>query len=875
MVKQCPENYPEEQEKLFKPYFDWYPYPLHSFQKGSIEAIVLGHHSLVCAPTGSGKTLSGEFAIQYFQQAEGVTNAGKVRRKVIYTTPIKALSNEKYHQFTRKFPSLSVGLITGDIKINPGGDVLVMTTEILMNKLTQLPHNSSSSVTSQFNSRFDMDIHAELACVVFDEIHFINDAHRGTVWEQCIMQMPSHVQLVGLSATLDEPLKFAGWMERVSQEKEKGTETEGIEVGYCKKEVYYSSKRVRTVPLIHMQFITVNNGIYKEIKDKAVQSEIKKNTDCLHTIQTAAHGFYDEPYACIQRMLTLFDKHKIKVSRAHVLNKVSAHLVEKEMLPALVYVFSKKMLEQCAHEVTTNLLEFDSKIPYIVDAECAKLVRRLPNSDEFFHLPEYIQLVQLMRKGIGIHHAGMIPVLREITEIMFSNGFIKLLFCTETMSVGINLPVKTTIFTDICKFDGDGFRPLYSHEYTQASGRAGRLGLDTVGYCIHLNNLFRPIDSVSYRTMLNGKPQRISSKFRISYSFVLGQLQKDTDNKNTTAQLMQLLKNSMRSLEIDAQSCELTTAIRSHPVTPWVHEWSMEQVTQYIDLTHAVKYAVNRARKDAERELVARFPNGIKPEIMAEFKRATENETMRDTQIRQLHSLEHCMEAQLIFILTMLKNDGLILLNENESNELNEIELTELGVMAKDIHEMHAPSWVQLWPTLITLSAHQLLLILSCFASSSSSSSYLEEPFNADVCPDTTVRTHLIKLLESYQKYQDAECREGIFTGVDYSYNSSNMARMAQWAECQCDADCLSLFKDWKNGGDEGGKGGEKKGERGEGGEGLGVFAKSVLKMISMSNELDAIAQERGHVAFCMEISKMQRMLQKYVVTNQSLYVVL
>ena len=156
------------------------------------------------------------------------------------------------------------------------------------------------------------------------------------------------------------------------------------------------------------------------------------------------------------------------------------------MLPALCYVFSRKQLELCAQEMTANLLEFDSKVPYTIDRECEQIIRKLSNYEEYLHLPEYINTVKLLRKGVGIHHAGLMPILREMTELLFARGFIKILFCTETMSVGINLPIKTAIFTDVNKFNGDIVRTLYSHEYTQAAGRAGRLGLDTVGHVIQL-----------------------------------------------------------------------------------------------------------------------------------------------------------------------------------------------------------------------------------------------------------------------------------------------------------------------------------------------------------------------------------------------------
>jgi superfamily II RNA helicase len=200
-------------------------------------------------------------------------------------------------------------------------------------------------------------------------------------------------------------------------------------------------------------------------------------------------------------------------------------------------------------------LEFDSKVPYTVDRECEQIIRKLPNYKEYLSLPEYVNTVKLLRKGVGIHHAGLMPILREMTELLFARGFIKILFCTETMSVGINLPVKTTIFTDVNKFNGEVLRPLYSHEYTQAAGRAGRLGLDKVGHVIHLNNLFRNINSVSYKQLMNGKPQVLTSKFKISYNLILNLL--DIGDNN----LVQFANKSMVTCDIDNQLKDILNKI--------------------------------------------------------------------------------------------------------------------------------------------------------------------------------------------------------------------------------------------------------------------------------------------------------------------------
>ena len=238
-------------------YFEKYPFKLSDFQKYSIEAIVTGHHSLVTAHTGSGKTLPAEFALEYFK------SKGK---KVVYTSPIKALSNQKYYEFTNKYPDISFGLFTGDIKTNPCADVLIMTTEILMNYLFSL--EQTSELKKDFE--FELNINEELACVIFDEVHYINDEYRGQTWEQTILMLPQHIQMIMLSATIDSPEKFAKWCERGSQAKQ----------------VYLSSTYHRVVPLTHYGFLTTNEGVFKKIKDKETQKKIRDVADNFITLKT-------------------------------------------------------------------------------------------------------------------------------------------------------------------------------------------------------------------------------------------------------------------------------------------------------------------------------------------------------------------------------------------------------------------------------------------------------------------------------------------------------------------------------------------------------------------------------------------------------------
>jgi superfamily II RNA helicase len=832
MVKVCSYNYPKSDEESYREYFDSYSYPLHDFQKWSIKGIVDGQHVLVCAPTGSGKTLPGEFALNYFH------SKGK---KTIYTSPIKALSNEKFYNFTKKYPHISIGLITGDIKTNPDADVLIMTTEILLNKLYQI--KSDSPVPSSSIS-FELDIEQELGCVVFDEIHMINDESRGHVWEQSIMMLPPYVQIIGLSATLDNPERFAYWLE-----------TKGDNITKSEKEVFLTRKQIRAVPLIHYSFITVTNGINKAIKDKAVQEQIRNATNKPFVIQDEKGVFNDAQYKSMTQMLDLFEKNNIRVKRQNVLNKVAEYLVEKEMLPALCYVFSRKQLEKCAEEMTTNLLEFDSKVPYTVDRECEQIIRKLPNYEEYLHLPEYVNTVKLLRKGVGIHHAGLMPILREMTELLFARGFIKILFCTETMSVGINLPVKTTIFTDIKKFNGEILRPLYSHEYTQAAGRAGRLGLDTVGHVIHLNNLFRNVDSVNYKTMMNGKPQTLTSKFKISYNLLLNLL--DIGDKN----LVQFAKKSMVTGDLDNQMKEiyykittLNTELDNMNLCSANLRTPKNVLDDFISLQKNRVTAVNKKRKDIERQLQQIHDNYkyVEQDKLSYQKIATKENEISEYQ-KQFDNLNRYIHSGVEVVLNLLKNEQFVEGNASDESSLN---LTFKGKIASQLRESHCLVFAKLLEnkSIDEFSSKQLVGLFSCFTNVSVQDDFKEHFPSSD---DKKINEIVTTVSTMYSNYQKKETELGINSGSDYNIHYDLLKYTSEWCEAQSVEECKLLL--------------QKIGEEKE--IFLGEFVKALLKINNISAEMEKIAELTGNIAFLSKLKEIPNMTLKYVVTNQSLYV--
>ena len=822
MVKVCSYDYPKKNEQQYAEYYSKYAYPLHDFQKWCVEAIVEGHHVLSCCPTGSGKTFGGEFALEH------MFGKGK---KTIYCSPIKALSNQKFYDFSKKYPDISIGLITGDIKTNPDADVLIMTTEILLNKLYQINNQAKTSVS------FDMDIQNDLGCVVFDEIHMINDAARGHVWEQSILLLPRHIQIVGLSATLDDPEKFAYWLEMRGQK----TNESG-------KDVFLTKKLIRAVPLIHYSFISTISCVPKIIKDKALQQEISDITDKPIVIQNAAGEFNELQYSKVNKVINLFGKHDIRIRRQHVLNKVAEHLVQNEMLPALCYVFSRKQLERCAQEMTTNILEFDSKVPYTVDRECEQIIRRLPNYQEYLHLPEYQNLVQLLRKGVGIHHAGLMPVLREMVELLFTRGFIKILFCTETMSVGINLPVKTTIFTEVSKYDGVSMRMLLGHEYTQAAGRAGRLGLDKVGHVIHLNNLFHERESASYRTMMKGAPQTLTSKFKISYNLLLNLI--DIGDTN----LIDFSRKSMLTNEIDSELGDILARINQLQMVAYMENSTfqtrtpVEVVEEYYNLCDQKQNAVNKKRKDIDRQIQAIVENHRHLEQdKFVLKKVIDSRRELACLQSQFENTEKYIDNNVQAILQLLIDQGFV--------EDNTTHLTSLGSIAAQLRELHCLVFAKLLPDIQELTVKQLVIIFSCFTHVTVADHFKETVPNTNDCQILRI----LKIVdEMYGFYMNKEARElRIDSGMDYTMQYDLINYVGQWSEATNEEECKIVLQRLSC---------EKQ-------IFLGEFVKALLKVNNISAEFEKIAELTGNIEFLNKLKEISQMTLKFVVTNQSLYV--
>ena len=429
-----------------------FDFELDDFQKEAVKCIDESKSVVVCAPTGAGKTCIAEHAIH---------KALEENTRLFYTTPLKALSNQKFYDFGRKYGEGNVGLLTGDTSINREAPIVVMTTEVFRNML--------------YNTNFGKvkDNLKDVKYVVLDEVHYMNDEQRGTVWEESIIYCPPSVQIIALSATVANSKQLCDWINTVHS----GTEHVYTDFRPVPLRYYYfdSSKPTEILPLL-----TPEGRLNKKIKPEKKMSF-----------------------------------HSRQAKRQNTVKDVINVLHKKEMLPAIFFTFSRKKCDENM-EKCSNL--------NLITNEEAKLIREEIN--EFLKDHTYLENnknLEYLYNGIASHHAGLLPAWKLLVERLFQKGLIKVVFATETLAAGINMPARTTVISAISKRTDSGHRMLTANEFLQMSGRAGRRGMDKIGYVVIMGTQFQSPDEVASLVKSSSNP--LESRFSPSYSMVLNLLQ--------------------------------------------------------------------------------------------------------------------------------------------------------------------------------------------------------------------------------------------------------------------------------------------------------------------------------------------------------------
>ncbi|KAG7660967.1 SKI2 [[Candida] subhashii] len=543
-----------------------WPFELDTFQKEAVFHLEQGDSVFVAAHTSAGKTVVAEYAIAM---------ATRNMTKAIYTSPIKALSNQKFRDFKETFQEVDVGLITGDVQINPQANCLIMTTEILRSMLYR-----------------GADLIRDVEFVIFDEVHYVNDIDRGVVWEEVIIMLPDHVKFILLSATV--PLCK---LKRLTHPS-------------CF--IFVSAKtQLFKVVDSNRRFM---EGEFKKHKDLLDETSKKKKELPTTTMGSGSRGgpggsarggnrgggrggrggggrggagagggrgggggggrggggggglgrgnFSNKPGA--RRFGQDGPNKNTWIDMVH-------YLKNNTLLPAVIFVFSKKKCEDWAE--TLRSIDFctakeKSEIHMFID----RAVGRLKKEDR--ELPQILKIRDMLSRGIAVHHGGLLPIMKECIEILFAKTLVKVLFATETFAMGLNLPTRTVIFSTIRKHDGRSFRNLLPGEFTQMSGRAGRRGLDKTGTVI-IMSYNDPLSPTDFKEVVLGTPTKLSSQFRLTYNMILNLLRiealrveemiKHSFSENSTQVLLpenqkrfDVLTDELKEMEIEpCQECNL------------------------------------------------------------------------------------------------------------------------------------------------------------------------------------------------------------------------------------------------------------------------------------------------------------------------------
>ncbi|KAJ7999933.1 hypothetical protein DPEC_G00199540 [Dallia pectoralis] len=475
-----------------------YPFELDVFQKQAVLRLEAHESVFVAAHTSAGKTVVAEYAVALSQ---------KHMTRTIYTSPIKALSNQKFRDFKTTFGD--VGLLTGDVQLSPEASCLIMTTEILRSML----YNGSEVIR-------------DLEWVIFDEVHYINDAERGVVWEEVLIMLPDHVSIILLSATVPNAVEFSEWIGRIK-----------------KKHIYVISTVKRPVPLEH--YLYTGNST-------KTQKEMFLLLDPAGNFQTKGY------YAAIDAKKERTSKHAQSFGTKNASQNTTPNqdravwlsllhfLSQRQLTPVVAFTFSRTRCDDNARSLAT--MDLTSSIEKSeIHSFFQKSLNRLRGGDR--QLPQILLMRDLLKRGIGVHHSGILPILKEVIEMLFTRGLVKVLFATETFAMGVNMPARTVVFDSIRKHDGTGFRNLLPGEYIQMAGRAGRRGLDATGTVIILCKS-GVHDMGDLHVMMLGKPTLLQSQFRLTYTMILNLLRVEA------LQVTDMMRRSFSECHRDTQAHE-------------------------------------------------------------------------------------------------------------------------------------------------------------------------------------------------------------------------------------------------------------------------------------------------------------------------------
>lgn len=766
-----------------------YPFELDTFQKNAIVSINNNHNVLITAHTGSGKSLVAEYAIE-----QGI----KKGKKVIYTSPIKSLSNQKFYEFKQKFPDISVGILTGDIKYNPTADCIIMTTEILRNLL----YNKNIKLDKL---EVEIDVYNEVETVIFDEIHYINDRDRGTVWEECIMLLPNYIKLVMLSATIDKAERFALWIYQIKN---------------VPIDLIPNDRRV--IPLKHYYYLM--KTVDKDEDDKYCNRMVE--------IMDENNRYHTENYDVLLRLCN------VRRNDKKLINEITKYMEKEELVPAIFFVFSRKKCEQYAKYIENSFIthEEHGSIKKIVSV----YLHKLDEPKQYTSMKQYDDMMKYLEKGICIHHSGLVPVFKEIIEILFSKNLIKILFATETFAVGVNMPTKTVLFTGFSKYDGyiDNFRNLQTHEYLQMSGRAGRRGLDTKGIVIHLPNLYEVPSNNEMRELMTGRTQQIVSKFGLNYQFILKMVLTDQSN------LMNFVETSLMNKDINEQKQRVKGELDGMELNTLTFDTKLMEEYYQIQNPDPLYKITNRQIKDNKKrvsEIIKIKDFKINYDAYLQYREKASNKARLE---QELEYYQNIINEDIMKIIDYLIFYDYIKQGEGISSDKVMIK----GIIASQVNECNPILFTEILTNgiLDDLTIPEIASILSLLIIDKSSNEEDTVICHNNLGLKFNEKVDIIRKMAL--EMSDEEFRRGLDINTNWNLNLKDIDMVYEWASGKkLNEIGLMMYE--------------------------GNFIKEMVKISNISLNIQKMAELLGKNELSMRAEELQSVMIRDIVNVESLYI--
>lgn len=794
-----------------------FSYTPDHFQNHSFNGIEAGEDVYVAVPTSGGKTTVAKYAV-----AHAVKRLGK---RAIYTTPVKALSNEKFNEMREDFKDIcTMGLMTGDNKINPDAQCILMTAEILRNSL----YNLRNPIENE-NRKLTQDIVDSIGVVVIDEVHFANDKDRGTVWEETMVLLKD-IPIVMLSATVKNPENYVDWLSKCRN-----------------KTVNLIKVAKRIIPLKHYIYVygkmyefLNEHGEFSEEQLSLAKKRYDKGRDVLREDKDKS--------VVVSKRTTFIDNVTVINDLVKDMNNNGLVKKEENSLPALVFSFSKKNCEKFANAVTMNLITHQER------AEIEKIYNHYMHKYGDLYGDQIAQVANirdLISRGVAYHHSGLLTVLREIIEILFKKGLIKILFATETFAVGVNTPTRTTVFMEFTKYEtGVGKRLLTTAEYLQMCGRAGRRGLDTFGTVIIMPYFGFP-DIAELRSVALGELQEIKSHLKLNYSFFLKMVQSDRmtlDEFYRKSLLCYEHEKQIRNMQTDFININSQLETLNNLVANSGEDISQLEIlmeleglaNQYIG-GFKVSLSKDQQKKLKKLEGVVKLNKklcGLREHVMKRNKVKSELKVLTK-DIESLSSYMDFLSGQNLRLLELwgYTQDGNVTVKgiiASQINECNSIVLTELIV--RDY--------------LYELSPHEIVGLISIFT----------EPIKADTV-DGVVRksrgtlainsklSYIESFIESYK--HDEESILGT-SFVDWTLSHSYIDIALEWANGISTQEMTMLLSQY--------------------GEYEGQFVKNMTRVYNIINDIGCICKMTGKIDMLPNLENAAKLVIRDIVNVNSLY---